>query len=193
MPRNREGNDQGMTLEPFFRAAPWALPGTALAGLGFAFLALPLARKLCSKPTFAWLYGTAVSGFLTLTVSPSHSIGSHGSTSFAFNVRLPSLHELSSTNTDSLNVSAGVAVCGATALLAKDIGHSWPIVLAIALPIGAELSQWALPALGRSGFSLSDVIANEIGIVAGAILGLLVYATLPSKGLRKLSGQSTRR
>lgn len=174
-----------MTLEPFFRAAPWALPGTVLAGLGFAFLALPLARKLGSKPAFAWLYGTAVCGFLALTVSPSHSIGSHGSTSFAFNVKLPSLHELSSINTDSLNVLAGVAA----ALLARDIGRSWPIVLAIALPIGAELAQWALPALGRSGFSLSDVIANEIGIAPGAILGLLVYASLPSKGPRKLSGQ----
>ena len=80
-------------------------------------------------------------------------------------------------NDTSVNVLLGVPVGLGAVWLAGECWRWWPLLAAVALPFVVEGIQALLP-LGRLGFQLPDVIANTMGLVAGGVLGALVFGAV---------------
>lgn len=173
-----------MNLEPFLRSIPLALPGALVSALVFAVCAPRLGRRLSVHPVIAWFYGTALGGFAALTITPVRAAlegYKQGATYFSTDVSLPSLRDLTSANDVSLNIFAGVALGVAGVALARSRGAYLPLVGVILAPVVVELVQWAVPALGRSGFLLTDVAQNWIGLAVGAAVALATTSVTPGR------------
>jgi hypothetical protein len=161
------------------RADPWALPAGLLVAIIGVFWAPLLARRIESSNFFAWLSFVSVGGFLAITLTPTDATlhwGWHAQPSFEW--QLPSAHDLASLNTTSLNVLAGIPLGLTATILAVLHKRRLAPVFAYAIPVFAECVQWVFPWLGRSGFLLSDVLANWCGVTAGAVLGLAISVAL---------------
>lgn len=137
----------------------------------FAICAPWLGRRLRVDRFVAWFYVTTLGGFLALTATPTRSaLEGHqqGATYLSFDVVLPRVQELSSANDVSLNIVAGVALGLSDAALGLARGSFLPLLGVTVAPVTVEVIQWTVPALGRSGFLLPDVVQNWAGLIAGA-------------------------
>lgn len=159
-------------LAPAVTATPWALPG-ALAVIGLSVLLnRRTALALGSSRAVALLLTTGLGAVLVVTLTPSPDAGFWGrSRTAAFELVLPTPAQLLAVNEVSLNVLLFVPLALAAALLPR--GRRRAVLGVWLLPFTVEGMQYALPALGRSGFLLGDVIANLIGAAAGTVLGLV--------------------
>jgi len=163
------------TIDIFFRATPWAIPLTAFALVALILISRPVGRGLRTRPVLAWLYLSAIAGYLSVTTTPSSSAG-YWSTSqtINFQVQLGAARDLFSLTADSLNVWVTVPL-GVSAVLVSWAGRKWtPVATAPLLPLAAESLQFLLPELGRSAFFLTDVVANWVGLAMGAAVGWVI-------------------
>ncbi|MET0820621.1 MAG: hypothetical protein ABWY58_06630 [Aeromicrobium sp.] len=172
-----------MPLDPFFRSIPLAAPGAIGCAIAFALVAPLLGRRLGVPPMTAWFFCTALGGFAALTLTPSGSALEgyrQGSTHFSASLVWPTVEQLTSTNDVSLNVAAGVTLGAAGFVMSRARRHWAPLLIVVVAPVGAEVVQWTVPQLGRSGFLLVDVLDNWIGIAVGtAVAALITVAATP--------------
>jgi hypothetical protein len=139
-----------------------------------ALLAPRIARRL-GEGTFAvWLWLTSVVGFLSVTATPSDLASWQGDRGLSFVFQLTSINPaelLDFYSAKSLNVWICVPMGLFTTWVALRSSRHFLILVPLFLPAIAELWQYAVPALGRSGFFLDDVLLNEIGVVLGIFAG----------------------
>lgn len=185
-----------MFAEPFFRSLPLVIPGTVVAAFVLAVLAPYASRRFRVGKTTFWLFGTAVAGFLALTLTPTSSVldgYKAGQTYISLHVTLPTVNQLTSINEVSLNVVAGIAIGVTAFLFSRSSGKNGAIYLAVSLPVVAEIVQWVISQLGRSGFLLTDVVQNWLGIAAGVAAGAAIVALYPRvvQGRRPLKNHRT--
>ena len=181
-----------MTVEVFFRATPWALPGTVMAAIALVMLARTIGRRISSTPVLAWLYATALAGYVCVTVTPGRTLGLWGGPQpVSFQLSLPRLSNFESLNPDSLNVYLGFLLGVPTVLVLLDISHLWPIWLSVLLVVAVECVQGLLPVLGRSGFLLDDVFRNVLGLILGIGVGAFVWPLVRKLGVTSARTDST--
>lgn len=166
-------------LEVFFRGTPWAIPLTGLACLLLIPAARPLSRWLRVHAILAWLLCAAIAGYLSVTVTPSNDAGDWSrSQSFSGQVEVLSPRDLMTLTSESLNVWVTVPVGFLAILVAALGGRVQVCAVVVALPALSEGVQYAVPALGRSAFLLTDVVANWAGVILGAVPAALVGVAL---------------
>lgn len=157
------------SLGPFLDATPLFLPLTAFAAAASALWL----RKRSSTDRFPWLRWISVvclCGFVALTdtpVGPLSSFGQHGATHVSLRIAFPTASDLTGISSTSLNLFAGLALGAALGARAIEVRRAGPALLAVVLPFLCEFVQFLVPALGRAGFILSDVVVNELGVVIG--------------------------
>lgn len=100
-----------------------------------------------------------------------------GRTNVSMGIVLPPVSDLTGVTDVTLNVVAGLVLGLLGAWLTRARLVAWPCVVAVALPIAAELAHAAVPALGRSGFLLTDVVIAEAGVAMGGTLAVLLPRT----------------
>lgn len=168
---------------------PWALPGMLVVGL----LAIPLApiagRALFAPAFLAYLLVVSTGWVLIATLTP----GGHGGLPESWRepnltLSLPSWETLTTINETSLNVLLFAPLGLAIALLPRIRAATVLFGLAVLAPAGIEVAQYLIPELGRVGLQMDDVVANEIGLFAGAVLGLVIRLIL--RGLVAMGGQA---
>jgi glycopeptide antibiotics resistance protein len=164
-------------MERFFRATPWALPGTLVIAIVMTAAAGPLARKLHAHPFLVWLFGVAVGGYIAVTTTPTADAsllwGQHGDP--AFHLAIPRPSDFVGIDEHFLNLSVAAPMGFAAALLASNVRNWWPVVAVLAAPLVAEAIQGYLP-IGRSGFSSTDLCFNVTGAVIGLAVGTAAQA-----------------
>lgn len=167
-------------FDAFFRAIPWFLPGALLGAMVAAAIAPVLSRRWDSSKLAAWAFLTTGFAFVALTATPSHGeLGEYGSTAISLGVMPPSLAELLSVNGTSMNLVAGIGLGLGAAWLSVSSRAKWPLIAALVLPFVAELVQYLVPQLGRSGFLLTDAVINCVGVLLGAAIVLAVAGVRP--------------
>lgn len=163
-------------LSAFFRATPWALPLTGLAGV--VLLAYtPRLKKWSQLPgPIAWCAAMSVIGFLTVTVTPSPDAGNWGrAQTLSMDISLPIVSDLLTLSSSTLNVWLAVPMGLLVTMAALQSHRYWMLASLVALPLASELIQFALPVLGRSAFLLTDVVSNWLGAALGAFAGTAVW------------------
>jgi hypothetical protein len=159
-------------------ASPLLWPGV----LGSLVLALLLARPagplLAAHRVAGFLLVLSLGGIVTLTLLPDIrrplcENARYAADACVFGQAGPRpLAELLTATQSSLNVALFVPLGAAVAL-----AGTWPrriagTVTALALPVGVEALQYALPVLGRA-CDEQDVWDNLFGLAIGAVLGLI--------------------
>ena len=170
-----------MFIEPFFRSLPLALPTIIGAGV-LAVLGAPWWARWLQVPRATAVSFVAVCGaYLGVTATPSISglwSNPGGSRGISLDVQLPPLGSFLIISSDSLNLLAGAAL-GVVSVLMWCCDRRWVAVCtAVGLPLLVEVVQLLVPAMGRIGFMLSDVIVNWIGAGIGAGIGAAVAVAI---------------
>jgi hypothetical protein len=154
---------------------PFFLPVLAL-GVALAMVtARPIARRLRTRPTIAFLLVASLALVLAATLTPH--VGA-----FSGEVSRPGWCDMGrvgfipprlllSVNEASLNVLLFVPLGLALGLLPGGTRRRMLVVAAFALPVVIEVSQSYLVFLGR-GCESQDVFDNITGLVAGLALGM---------------------
>lgn len=159
-------------IEVMWRATPWA-PYWLAVTLAVAIVAArPLARRGRTSVVGAGLWVALMGVLVTLTMTPGLlPLGHHQCGLIA---GWPSWGELFSLHERALNVWMYVPAAFLAVLPRQR--RTWVTALAAtaALPVVAELAQWAFPVLGRQ-CQLSDVTENLTGVAIGAATGLAVH------------------
>ena len=190
-----------MTIEPFFRSLPLALPAVVGSGL-LAVVGAPWWARWLQVPRVTAVLFVAVCGsYVGVTATPSVDglwADPGGSRWVSLDVHVPPLENLLMVSSDSLNLLAGAAL-GAVSVLMWFAGLRWvSACTAVGLPLLVELVQLLFPAMGRVGFLLSDVVVNWIGAGIGAIVVVGVSAVIrcarpsPSSLMNKSGGRHER-
>lgn len=166
-----------MPFDPFFHSIPLAAPGAVGCAVAFALVGPWLGPRLGVHPVTAWFFCTMLSGFAALTLTPSRSAIEglpQGHTHWSTGLALPTPEQLTSVNDVSLNIVAGLALGASGLVMARARRRVAPMLVVVAAPVVVEVVQWAVHQLGRSGFLLTDVVDNGIGILVGAAASTLV-------------------
>lgn len=170
-----------MFIEPFFRSLPLALPTMIGAGV-IAVLGAPLWAGWLQVPRAAAVVFVAVCGaYMGVTATPSGSglwANPGGSRGVSLDAQLPPLGNFLMISSDSLNLLAGAALGVVSALMWCSDRRWVAVCTAVGLPFLVEVVQLLVPAMGRVGFMLSDVIVNWIGAGIGAGIGTAVAAAI---------------
>lgn len=170
-----------MVLAAFFRALPLALPLMIVSVVIASIVCSIVGQRLRCGPLAAWLLiaGFGVFAALTLTPTDSSLAGySGGSTSISLAVDWPGVHRITSMSSESLNLAAGAFLGLGGGAVARSTGLVRYVLCVLAAPVAAELAQWAFPALGRSGFLMTDVVINWVGIGSGLLFGWVALTML---------------
>lgn len=168
-----------MTLEPFFRALPLALPVLGLSVVLAMIIGGRIARRWNVRRAVATSYLMTVGAFLAVTATPSGSALEGYSTGsrrpMALELVLPAASRFAGPTSDSLNLLAGLVLGLASAAVWR-AGHRWAVVPAVLLPPAVEILQWLVPGMGRIAFMLSDVVVNWAGVALGMAFAVLLRA-----------------
>ena len=181
-----------MVLEAFFRALPLALPLMIASVAVASVLCRTTGKWLRCGPLAAWLLIAGVGVFAALTLTPTDSSlagYSGGSTSISLTVDWPGIHRLTSMSSETLNMAAGALLGLGGGAVARRTGYVRYVALVLGAPVVAELVQWAFPALGRSGFLMTDVVINWVGVASGLLLAWVGIAIL--RGFSKTTPPAT--
>lgn len=87
---------------------------------------------------------------------------------------LPSWETMATINETSLNVLLFVPLGLTIALLPRIRAAIVLFGLSVLAPMAIEVVQYVAPALDRVGLQMDDVVANEIGLLAGAAVGVVL-------------------
>lgn len=166
-----------MFIEPFFRSLPLAAP-TVVGSVVVAVLGASWwARWLRVPRSTAVGYVSVIGAYLGVTATPTAvglwaNPGSSGGISL--DVHLPPVGDFMRISSDSLNLLAG-AMVGVAAVAMWCAGRRWiAIATAAGLPVAVEIVQQLVPAMGRVGFSMTDVVVNWAGAGVGIAIGSVV-------------------
>jgi hypothetical protein len=159
-------------IEVMWRATPWAPYGLAVAVIGAVALARSLARRGGTSTIGTGLWLLFVGTIVTLTMTPglSHGVVHHCGL-LVSGILTPA--ELLAFHERGLN--AWMYVPPALLAVLARRRETWVTALAItaALPFVSELTQWAIPALGRQ-CQVQDIVGNLTGVAIGAAAGFVV-------------------
>ena len=160
-------------IEVMWRATPWAPYGLVAALLVAVLAARPLARRGQTSTVGAGLWLALMGVIVTLTLTPGLSPMVHRQCGLVV-TGPPSPAELLSLRERALNVWMYVPVALLAVLPRQRRTRVTALAAAAALPIVAEVAQWAIPALGRQ-CQLPDLVENLAGVAMGAAVGLAVH------------------
>lgn len=164
-----------MLLDNYFRNLPWVAP-VALIGLAVLLMLAPQVQRRSglSRRLFV-AYGLAAVGFIALVATPSRgTLEAADAGTFDPAIRIPAPRDLYVFTELGLNIWMTVPLGLFALLVARRLRRSWPLIVALAVPLGCELAQWAFPQMNRVGFQLSDLAANWLGVAVGVAVGALV-------------------
>ncbi|WP_431682827.1 VanZ family protein [Kitasatospora sp. KL5] len=162
-----------MDASPLF--GPGALGSLLLALL----LSRPAGRLLAAHRAAGFLLVLALGGIATLTLLPDVRRPLWENARYAADACVLDragprpLAELLTATQSSLNVALFVPLGAAVALAGTWPRRAAATAAALALPVGVEALQYALPVLGRA-CDEQDVWDNLFGLAIGALLGLLL-------------------
>lgn len=166
-------------ISPFFAATPWFAPGALASGVVAGGIVW-FARRRSAPAVLTWAFLTTVGSYAFLVASPTRAVLEGypgGRTNVGMGIVLPPVSDLTDVTDVTLNVAAGLVLGLLGTWLTRVRLIAWPCVVAVTLPIAAELAQAAVPALGRSGFLLTDVAVAEAGVAMGATSAALLWRT----------------
>lgn len=161
-------------VESSLRAAPWVLPGALGVALVAWLLRRPLARLFGVGRPHAFALVAAFGLMLVVTLTPSPVEGRWQSERVLDLAITLDRADLRTITEASLNILLFVPVGLTASRLPGALARRLLLALAVLAPIGIEIVQYRYPSLGRSGFVLNDVVANWLGLAAGALVGAVL-------------------
>ena len=112
-----------------------------------------------------------------VTLTPSADGGAWGrSNVMRLDVTRVPLEDLVTVTERSLNVLLFVPLAFAAMMIRRRTARRWVMGAVWLSPIAIELTQYAMPSLGRSGFLLDDALLNLLGVAIGVTIALVVRA-----------------
>jgi VanZ like family len=155
-------------------------PAAVLVALVVATAAAAVGRVLGGPAGTVFLLVGSVGLIVATTLTPatvSYFVPGHPATCLVRPLQLPPLYQLTSLNETSLNVALFVPLGLGCALLRRFGQVLLALPIAIAVPIGVEAVQYAVPRLDRV-CSTADITANLTGLALGFLIGLVVLRPL---------------
>jgi VanZ family protein len=162
-----------------------------LAAVPLAFVvaliaAGPVARRLATSRSTAFLLVLGIAGVLAITLIPQPVAARPPADAGCLipDLALPAQGRLFTFNDESLNVALFVPLGFALGLLVGHPGFAPLAVFAVALPWLVEAVQLAVPPLGRACQS-GDLTANLLGLLFGVAIAFVVDLVRPASGMRR--------
>ena len=168
-------------MRSFVSAVPLFLPGVLAACALAAIASKGIGRRLGISPAVAALVVVSAGTVVSATLTPTVGSGNESLTTGCDLSRmgLAPLGSYLQVNTASLNVLLFVPLGIAVGLVPFARGGGLLLIGCVAAPFVIELTQLALPAMGRSCQS-GDVVDNLTGLAVGFVMGL-TFQTIVSR------------
>lgn len=166
-----------------YTETPWARAGLVVVALVAVLLAVPAAKLLKSNPVIVGLLIGAFGAVLVFTLTPRiRAYGEPGTCYLQFGK--PTRADLLQPTDVSMNLLLLFPVGVLLTWLRPVIAVCGTFLLALALPVAIEYTQYAMVSLGRT-CSFYDIETNVIGLLIGVAVGLvirLIWTTVAAFG-----------
>jgi glycopeptide antibiotics resistance protein len=157
----------------YFTEVRWFLPGLVVSFGAATTFAPWVGRRMAVPNLSAWLLLITLGIVISATLTPLPVSAAGGTCDFS-RLTLAPLSALGQFNETSLNVLLFVPLGAAIGLLPAGTRIRLAVVAA-ALPVAIEFTQWLMPPIGR-GCQSADVIDNVTGLVIGLLVGMTIRA-----------------
>ena len=155
-----------------YTETPWARAGLVVVALVAVLLAVPVAKLLRSNPIIVGLLIGAFGAVLVFTLTPRlRTFGDPETCYLQFGK--PTRSDLLQPTDVSMNLLLLFPVGVLLTWLRPVIAVCGTFLVALALPVAIEYTQYAMASLGRT-CSFYDIETNIIGLLVGVAVGLVI-------------------
>lgn len=155
-----------------WESTPWARGGLLAVAIAAILLAVPAGKLMRSNPIIVGLLLAAFGAVLVFTLTPQVRMYGDGH-SCLMTLTKPTRSDLVEPTDISMNTLMLFPVGVLLMWLRPFIAVLAALFIALVLPFAVEYIQYASPSLGRT-CSFYDIATNELGLIVGAAIGLLV-------------------